>query len=169
MNSRIKALKSIGLVCFVGAIPIVVGYVSRSFFNPQDYSSLSYSIVTDSGTRLASLFERAPIGPAAATRVPSGAFADCSASQSANLVSRVLKLFQLQSVHAVECTANPCGSAYMQYVQQWCGGDCGSETYSDVMGGGEYPWIGWRNPGDKVCPANDSSGGCVCRVATCVT
>jgi len=172
-----KGIRGIGLACFVGVILLAFDYVSSSrFFNAQDYSSSggsirvsksdTISIMNDSGTRLESLFEGIASGPRFASRV--AAFARC-AKESGNPVSLLSKLFQLQSVYAIDCGdgQQACGGAWMQESQQSCGGDCGGGTYMVPMGGGTQSGRGSRLTGIMVCPANDSSGWCACQEVLC--
>jgi hypothetical protein len=138
------------------------------FAPPGSYSRASYPVITDSGARLESLFDGSAISSTADRRVSSGTMTDCD-RQSASLANRFLKLFQLPSVYAIDCgEGTDCAGAWAQYWRAWCGADCSNAPYNEIVGGGEYPWRGWRLTGNKICPAGDGSGGCMCEEITCV-
>jgi hypothetical protein len=157
-----------------GVVPLIIVGI---YFSRVDLSTLkshrsSYSVMTDSGAPLESLFDGARAAGFTASLYRSAAWhragrGKCSSQRATGLFSTLLRLFKVPSVYAADCSADPCGGHYFSIYSRPCGQPC--SDYDDpfaIQLGMDYN-TGWHYTGLGICPANDGSGNCACQEGLC--
>ncbi len=160
-----------------GVVPLmVVGiYICHVDLSTLKGHRSSYSVMTDSGVPLESLFDGAravgftvsPFRSAAWHRAVKG---KCGGKAATGVLSALLRFFEVPSVYAVNCMESQCGGSYYWLSAIACASDCtpGSD-YQFAIQIGNDPNVGWKYTGQCSCPAGDGSGCCQCQEAVCAS
>src|SRR5215472_15592661 len=143
----LRAMIRVVLLIVVGISLVYVGQSTLKHDQP------SYNIMTDSGVPLESLFDGARAAGFAASpfqfvkwhRAVRG---KCGSQRTTGMLSALLRLFEVPSVYAVNCTAGNCGSSYAQLGSIGCAQDCTpGNDHAFATNMGSDPSTGWKYTG----------------------
>jgi hypothetical protein len=162
------------LCVMTGVVPLmVVGiYICHLDLSTLKGHRSSYTVMTDSGVPLESLFDGAraagfKVSPFRSTTWHRAVKGKCGSQGATGVLSALLRLFEVPSVYAAVCTNSQCGGSYASLSAIACGSNCSANDLSVAGSMGSDPGTGWHYTGDCGCPADDGSGCCDCQQGLC--
>lgn len=114
---RIKQGAGVAALLVIAAIPIVITFWPSNRPSEPSGHRASYTLITDSGRALPALFDRTDpnavvhVGYERARAKPQDLRSRCS--NQGGILGSFVRRFEVSSVQAVSCTADPCGGSWM--------------------------------------------------------